>query len=382
MATFSAAKGSRVLCLDPSLLAGCNFRGAPPAYPLRVFADACVGIVANPASGRDIRRLVAGASVFGNADKAGMVFRLLAGLGAAGVQRTLMMPAGDGLSSALRRQLAGRTVRDASMGAPFPALHELDMPITSTAADSQCAVERMCAEGVAAIVVLGGDGTHRVVAKACGDVPICALSTGTNNVFPEMRETTVAGIATGLVALGHAGPDGLRREPVLVVERPGAEPDLALVDVAVTSERFVGARALWRVDALREVFVTVADPSAVGLSSLAGLLSPLAGGGGKGLHVRMASDSGESRVVVQVALAPGLVTKVAVADFETLEPGVPVRLGAGDGSVALDGEREIECHGDDRITVRLADGPLRIDVDAVMERAAGMPPTCVDLSEA
>jgi len=31
-------------------------------------------------------------------------------------------------------------------------------------------------------------------------VPICALSTGTNNAFPEMRETTVAGIATGLVA--------------------------------------------------------------------------------------------------------------------------------------------------------------------------------------
>ena len=76
-------------------------------------------------------------------------------------------------------------------------------------------------------------------------MPICALSTGTNNVFPEMRETTVAGIATGLVAIGHAGPDGLRREPVLIVERPRAEPDLALVDVAVTSERFVGARALW-----------------------------------------------------------------------------------------------------------------------------------------
>ena len=36
---------------------------------------ASVGVIANPASGRDIRRLVAGASVFGNADKAGMVFR-------------------------------------------------------------------------------------------------------------------------------------------------------------------------------------------------------------------------------------------------------------------------------------------------------------------
>jgi predicted polyphosphate/ATP-dependent NAD kinase len=67
-------------------------RRSPSRRSLRsVSAEACVGIVANPASGRDIRRLVAGASVFGNADKAGMVFRLLAGLGAAGVQRALML---------------------------------------------------------------------------------------------------------------------------------------------------------------------------------------------------------------------------------------------------------------------------------------------------
>ena len=66
---------------------------------------ACVGIIANPASGRDIRRLVTGASVFGNADKAGMVMRLLVGLGACGVPRVLLMPAADGLSAALERQL-------------------------------------------------------------------------------------------------------------------------------------------------------------------------------------------------------------------------------------------------------------------------------------
>jgi len=145
--------------------------------------EAVVGIVANPASGRDIRRLVAGASVFGNADKAGMVFRLLAGLGAAGVSRALMMPAGDGLSSGLHRQLQGRRREDR-----FPVLDELAMRPTGTAADTTHAVELMLAETVDAIVVLGGDGTHRVVAKACGDVPLCGLSTGTNNVFPELRE--------------------------------------------------------------------------------------------------------------------------------------------------------------------------------------------------
>jgi predicted polyphosphate/ATP-dependent NAD kinase len=318
-----------------------------------------VGIVANPASGRDIRRLVAGASVFGNADKAGMVYRLLAGLGSAGVQRALMMPAGDGLSATLHRQLAGRADG-------LPALVELEMPLTATAADTTHAVQRMCAEGVAALVVLGGDGTHRVVAKACGDVPMCALSTGTNNVFPEMRETTVAGIATGLVATGRAGAGALRRTPALVVERRGAEPDLALVDVAVTREPFVGARALWRHDALCELFVTIADPGAVGLSSVAGMLAP----GERGVHVRLASDPADARIVLDVALAPGLVTPVAVAGFDTLEPGVPVALAANGASLALDGEREIERHGDDGATVRLADGPLRIDVDAVMAEHA------------
>lgn len=321
---------------------------------------ACVGIVANPASGRDIRRLVAGASVFGNADKAGMVFRLLVGLGATGVERALMMPAGDGLSRTLHRQLAGR------VPTALPALVELDMPLTSTAADTTHAVQRMCAEGVAAIVVLGGDGTHRVVAKACGDVPICALSTGTNNVFPEMRETTVAGIATGLVATGRAGTGALRREAALVVERPGADPDLALVDVAVTTERFLGARALWRHETLCELFVTFADPGAVGLSSVAGMLAP----GGRGLHVRIARDPAQAEIVLDVPLAPGLVTPIAVAGFDRLTPGEPVALGRGGASIALDGEREIERHGEDGATVHLADGPLRIDVDAVMRAHA------------
>ena len=41
----------------------------------RLVADATVGVIANPMSGRDIRRLVASASVFPNAEKASMVVR-------------------------------------------------------------------------------------------------------------------------------------------------------------------------------------------------------------------------------------------------------------------------------------------------------------------
>jgi predicted polyphosphate/ATP-dependent NAD kinase len=336
-----------------------------------VFDDVTVGVIANPASGRDIRRLVAGASVFGNADKAGMVFRLLAGLGAAGVGRVLMLPAADGLSTTLHRHLHARHTVPAFAGAaPFPALEELDVALHGTARDSVVAVERMLAAGAAAIVVLGGDGTHRVVARACGDVPLCALSTGTNNAFPAMRETTVAGIATGLVATGRAGPDALRREAALTVEVPGASPDLALIDVAVSRERFVGARALWRPGDVSELFVTFANPSAVGLSAIAGALQPLERGGGRGLHVRLAHDPADGRRVVQVALAPGLVVAVAVAEHRVLELGEQVEIAAGPGTVALDGEREIERRHREPVTVRLVPGPLTIDVDAVMRSAA------------
>src|SRR3712207_8178514 len=51
--------------------------------------------------------------------------------------------------------------------------------------------------------------------------------------------------------------------------------DCALVDVAVNSERFVGARALWRAGNVSEVVVASASPEAVGLSSVAGLLDPV-----------------------------------------------------------------------------------------------------------
>ena len=306
-----------------------------------------VGVIANPASGRDIRRLVAGASVFGNADKAGMVFRALSGLGAAGVERVLMLPAGDGLSTTLHRHLRNANGR-------IPPLEEVQIPLEGTARDSTAAVEAMLERDVRAILVLGGDGTHRVVAKQCGDVPICAISTGTNNAFPELRETTVAGLATGLIATGQA--DALRRESALQVDQ-----ELALVDVAVTRERFVGARALWRPQDVSELFVTFANPAAVGLSAIAGALAHLPRGGEHGLHVTL----GPGRTVT-VPLAPGLVETVEVAAHRPIARGERIPIAAGTGTIALDGERELE-----RVdaTVTLVDGPLTIDIDAVMAQA-------------
>ena len=63
-----------------------------------------VGIIANPASGKDIRRLVAYASLMGNNEKTELVRRIILGIDSTGVNEILIMPDYCGLGS---RALSG-----------------------------------------------------------------------------------------------------------------------------------------------------------------------------------------------------------------------------------------------------------------------------------
>ena len=333
---------------------------------------ATVGVIANPASGRDIRRLISHASVFPAVEKANMVQRMLGAMGALGVERVMMMPDGIGICGSVVR--AGERLR-ATPGLRWPRLDVLDVPLEQSAADTLVAVERMREEGVSAIVVIGGDGTNRVVAARCGDVPLATLSSGTNNVFPDLREATVTGLAVGLVALGRV-PDAvaLRRNKVLRVRsdsetRPA---DIALVDVCVSSLRHVGARALWEPGTLSELAVTFAESDAVGLSSIPGLLQPVSRDEPYGLYVELAGhESTAARMRVMAPIAPGMVAEIGVVRMQPLLPGMPMPLKNARGTIALDGEREFEFSDIGRHVVELdLSGPYTIDVARTLDWAA------------
>src|SRR5438876_2952698 len=191
-----------------------------------------VGIIANPASGRDIRRLVAHGTVFDNNEKTAIVRRVLLGLEAVGISRVAYMPEHD--FGIVPRALAleyGQTQAQGQRLEAFP----LSMPVLGTSADSTRAAQLLAALGAGCIITLGGDGTNRAVAKSCGTVPLVAISTGTNNVFPSFMEGTIAGMAAGLVALGRVDSNALRRVPWLEVRVNGTVTDHALVDVVASS---------------------------------------------------------------------------------------------------------------------------------------------------
>lgn len=310
-----------------------------------------VGLIANPVAGRDIRRLTARASLVPNHEKSAIVRRLLAGLDACGVQAVRYLPDPAGV------------VRAALDAAP-PALvaEPLAMHPVGGAPDSTEAARLLAEEGAAVIVTLGGDGTNRAVAAGCADIPLVAVSTGTNNVFPTMVDGTVAGLAAGLVATGQVGGAGVVRR----VKRVEVAGDFALVDAAGCRDRFVGSRAIWDPARVDGVVLARAEPWCVGLSAIGGAICPVSDDDPAGLWIELGSGGR----VLRVPLAPGLVLPVPVRRWRRIGLDEPVLLGDGTGTIALDGEREFASDGPTEATVT-RNGPWLVDIREALRHGSG-----------
>ena len=316
-----------------------------------------VGIIANPASGKDIRRLVAHASVFDNNEKINILQRVLLALDAIGVERVSIMPDYYGLGE---RALDG--VKLATVKTDI-----LEMPLTSTDQDSTEAAARLCQLGVGSLIVLGGDGTNRVVAKTCGDVQLVPISTGTNNVFPTMVESTIAGLAAGLLALGAVQADDVSyRTKRLEVYLDDELADIALVDVVTSSDLWIGTRAIWDPTHLQEIVLARAEPGSIGMSSIGSCVQAVSEHDEHGMYLSL----GPGGTHVLAPIGPGLVTRVSIQEHHLLPVGDEIILNRNPSTIAFDGERQIEIYSKRKIAVRLTrHGPRVVNIGRCMAEA-------------
>ena len=243
----------------------------------------------------------------------------------------------------------------------------MDMPVTYTHEDSTLAAELMGKLGVGCIVTLGGDGTNRDVAKSNRTIPLVPVSTGTNNVFPVMVESTSAGIAAGIIAQKLVDDkDTIRTHKRLVIIKNGIEIDMALIDAVVLDQLFIGSRAIWRLSEVKEIICTRAEPNNIGMTCIGGNLHPLELDDEHGLHLKL----GRGNLKVKATILPGLVTEVGVKELKTLEPGEEVEVRHKPSVIALDGEREITVTSADRVKIRLQrDGPSVVDIERTIKEA-------------
>ena len=319
-----------------------------------------IGIISNPLSGKDIRRLVASGMVCSSNRKINIILRLLQGLDAAGSTEVIIMPDIYGIGQEAKEEFQRRN--KSPLEVKF-----LDMPLLTNAEDSYNAALMMNEMEVQCIITLGGDGTNRMVAKACGETPILPISTGTNNVFPFTVEATVAGMAAGMISAGTFDQgEATRRCKKLDVLQADKLLDIALIDVVVTKEKAVGARAIWDVDRISQIVQTCGSLSGIGLSSIGGCFHHVSSSDNFGISVEI----GKGGRSVLAPIAPGLIKEVQVRDARIIDIGERVPVQSAPVVLALDGERELKLKSCEEIVIRLSDlGPRVVDVHTALRLA-------------
>ena len=330
-----------------------------------------VGIIANPAASKDIRRLVAQGRVVPDWEKVNIVRRAMLGLQSVGVERVLAMPDSS--------HLVQRAADDPHLSVEVELLR---MSALYNEGDTVRAAAAMSEQGVGCVITLGGDGTNRAVARGARDLPLVAISTGTNNVFPVMVEGTTAGMAAGLVANGVVPLEAASvQSKTITVIVDGEDRDIALVDVALSKERFVATRAIWDMNTIYEVFLTRAEPSSIGLSSIGARLEAVSLADDGGLHYRIAEGgvnesvtpgpTANGQLSVRAPIAPGSVPVVGIESWQRIADGQRVAIERRHSTVALDGERAFSVNPGNSLEVEVRrDGPPVVSVDATLGHAA------------
>ena len=317
-----------------------------------------IGILVNPMAGRDVRRVAARASTVTFEAKRDAVARIAAGADAMGVDAIHVVEDPFRLATVALQWM------------PLKArVHVLDATVCHGAADTEAAIAGFAERGVGTIVSLGGDGTHRDIARQQRDLTLVALSTGTNNVFPTLAEPTVAGMVAVLAAKGVLPPDLMPRCKLLHVELADGQRDLAVVDAAFLENDFIGNMRPFDATKLRQLLLTRAEPDAIGTSPIGGYLDVVEDADDCGLLVRMGPQQGTLQAL-NVPLSPGFFRQVSVAATERLPFDAPA-IFQGRGVLALDGDRRhrLDDEHPARVLVR-RDGPRVVNIAQAMRYAA------------
>lgn len=319
-----------------------------------------IGIIANPASGKDIRRLVSYATVIDNNEKVNIVKRIVLGAQGLGIDEIIFMPDYFQIGYKVIDELDSKGVLKAKCTI-------LDIPINSCSQDSTVAAQHMEELNVGCIVVLGGDGTSRAVAKGIVNTPILPVSTGTNNVYPSMIEGTVVGMAAAATSLLGEKEETCIKDKCIELYVNNEKKDIALIDVVISSDIVLGSRAIWDTKRIKSVTVTRCHTASIGFSTIAGAIEIVTPEDNYGYCVEV-NENGNPYLV---PLAAGVLQEIKVSNNKRCFLDQDYNSYIEENCIlALDGEREIRLKKGDFLTLRISrSGPYRVNTNKVLEIA-------------
>ncbi len=318
-----------------------------------------LGIIVNPMSGRDVRRVAARASISAHHDKQQQVTRLVLGALQNGANEIYLAKEPFRISERAVENIAEKN-----------QITMLEFKLKHNAQDTVTAAELMWAAGCRTFIVLGGDGTNRIVARTCPDAVLLPLSTGTNNVFPQMVEASVAGAAAGLICSGRVPiEENCYRCKQVRVECDDGTADIALVDAILLKNDQLGSFLPFAASNISEIFLARSEAASVGISPIGGFILPC--GAEDTFGVKLECDEGAD-LQLEVPISPGLYNRIGIKSCHRVDLGKQMKV-QGPGILAFDGDREIQLGEEQSVTVSIgADGPWIIEPKRVMAAAVAL----------
>ena len=310
-----------------------------------------IGFIANPESGKDIRRIISDAFTFNNFEKLNIIKRIVRIALSDENTEFIFMPDTFGFGRYTREEFGNR-------------IKVLQFPLEGES-DTEKAAALMSKDGVCCVVTLGGDGTNRLVAKKIGNIPIIPVATGTNNAFPFVSDGSTVGMLLYAIAKIGIKPTELKRQKRIEIFKGDELIDIALVDVAITAEEFVGSKAVFEPDRLKELFVAFSGWDRTGLSSIFAYSMPI----GRDMPMGGHCTFGKNGRTVVAPILPGKLVQLGVRSLEKIPLDMSYRIKYVPSIIAADGERIVKVDSND-FTVRITqNGPYVISVKDVLERA-------------
>lgn len=319
-----------------------------------------IGIISNPGSGKDIRRLFSSSMNLMNSEKANIVERTILAAYEFGIRKFYIMPDSYRTGERVLKNVVGKKGVEVD-------LTILNFRETGQPKDTEKAVEMMNKLDISCLVVLGGDGTSRLVAKNNPNMPIIPVATGTNNVYPEDLEGTNVGMAAAYIAQNGYNNDIVYKDKRIDILINGELKEVAVVESIISSNPLVGSKAIWKTDEILEIIAILCKADAIGFSAIIGVQEKSDESDSFGYVAKV--NEGEEKVKVPIS----------AGEIIVLNTTKPTRIDLGKsyvykaqqhGTLALDGERTITYKIGDIIEFKITrKGPIHVNVEKTLEKA-------------
>jgi hypothetical protein len=128
--------------------------------------------------------------------------------------------------------------------------------------------------------------------------------------------------------------------------------DSALVDIVVTDIPYVGARAVWSMEPISEIFINKVKPTGIGFSSIGFNLTKNLKFE-ESIYIKISKNKNSSKIKFYSPIAPGKIEEIFIDNWKLFKKGEIIKIKTIKGTLALDGERRLEFSDKNKAYIKI-----------------------------